>query len=45
MIKGIDYVDSSDFLAQGQLVVKVATSGYNVTSLRDAMINSAALTA
>ncbi|KAF4624529.1 hypothetical protein G7Y89_g13641 [Cudoniella acicularis] len=42
-IGGIKYVDSSESLDTGSLVVKVPTSGYNVTSLRDAMIASIAL--
>lgn len=44
MIQGIDYVDSG-YMAEGELIVQVDSSAYNVTSLRDAMIQSAALTA
>ena len=43
-INDIDYVDGRS-LAQGELVVRVDSSQYNATSLRDAMIKSAALTA
>ncbi|KAL9092836.1 MAG: hypothetical protein Q9165_004254 [Trypethelium subeluteriae] len=43
-IDNIPYV-SGGFLSQGSLVVKVDSSAYNETSLRDAMIRSAALTA
>jgi hypothetical protein len=45
-IKGIDYVSPiSNSMVEGELVVNVKASKYNVTSLRDAMIKSAALTA
>jgi hypothetical protein len=44
-VSNISYVDSGGLLAQGELVVKVAASRYNVTSMSDAMIHSAALTA
>ncbi len=45
-IKHIAYVDPVDgTLAQGELGVQVQSSSYNVTSLRDAMIHAAALTA
>ncbi|KAF7960372.1 hypothetical protein EAE96_000055 [Botrytis aclada] len=43
-IKDIDYINN-EALAQGELIVRVEASQYNATSLRDAMINSAALTA
>jgi hypothetical protein len=42
-IGGIPYVDSGESLETGSLIVKVPTSGYNLTSLRDAMIASIAL--
>ncbi|KAE9370236.1 hypothetical protein N431DRAFT_411379 [Stipitochalara longipes BDJ] len=42
-IGGIQYVDSDESLNTGSLVVKVPTSGYNATSLRDAMIGTIAL--
>jgi hypothetical protein len=44
-INDIDYADADKLLQSGQLVVKVAVSGYDVTSLRDAMIHAAALIA
>lgn len=44
-IGGIDYVEEDQLLKDGEFIVKVASSSYNYTSLRDAMINSAALTA
>ena len=44
IIKNIPYVETGGS-AQGELVVKVDASSYYVTSLRDAMINSAVLTA
>jgi hypothetical protein len=45
-IKGIDYVSPiSNSMVEGELVVNVKASKYNVTSVRDAMIKSAALTA
>lgn len=45
-IKYIDYVDPvHGTLAQGELDVQVQSSSYNVTSLRDAMIQAAAPTA
>ncbi|KAJ5168164.1 uncharacterized protein N7482_003758 [Penicillium canariense] len=43
-IKNVPYVNAG-FLAEGTIDVKVEASQYNVTSLRDAMIRSAALTA
>jgi hypothetical protein len=42
-IGGIPYVDPEESLDSGSLIVKVPTSGYNLTSLRDAMIASIAL--
>ncbi|CZR54920.1 uncharacterized protein PAC_04805 [Phialocephala subalpina] len=42
-IGGIPCVDPEEFLDVRSLVVEVPTSGYNVTSLRDAMIASIAL--
>ena len=39
---GIDYVLEDELQRDGKFIVKVATSSYNYTSLRDAMINSAA---
>lgn len=45
MIGGIDYVDACYLSTGGEFVVKVKSSAYNVASLRDAMINSAAITA
>ena len=45
VIGGIDFVDLGFLDKGGELVVKVESSSYNQTSLRDAMINSAALTA
>ncbi|PQE05074.1 hypothetical protein CJF31_00002231 [Rutstroemia sp. NJR-2017a BVV2] len=44
IIKDIDYIDD-EALAKGELIVRVEASQYNATSLRDAMITSAALTA
>ncbi|KAL9071734.1 MAG: hypothetical protein Q9161_003998 [Pseudevernia consocians] len=44
-IGGIEYVEEDELQRDGEFIVKVATSSYNQTSLRDAMINSAALTA
>ncbi|OCK77549.1 hypothetical protein K432DRAFT_264910, partial [Lepidopterella palustris CBS 459.81] len=44
-IKGIPYIEMDSLATDGELVVKVDASSYNVTSLRDAMIHSAALTA
>jgi hypothetical protein len=43
VIDNIPYIDGNA-IAQGELVVTVESSGYNATSLRDAMIQSAALT-
>lgn len=43
-VQGVPYVDGG-FLEMGELVISVESSQYNVTSLRDAMIQSAALTA
>jgi hypothetical protein len=45
VIGNIPYVENNSLLTDGELTVKVEASSYNVTSLRDAMINSAALTA
>ncbi|PMD61158.1 uncharacterized protein K444DRAFT_477473, partial [Hyaloscypha bicolor E] len=42
-IGGVPYVDPGESLDSGSLIVKVPTSGYNLTSLRDAMIASIAL--
>ena len=44
-IPKIDYINGDTLDKAGQLVVKVESSSYNTTSLRDAMIKSAALTA
>ena len=44
-IKGIDYVEEDELQRDGEFIVKVASSSYNYTSLRDAMIDSAATTA
>ena len=44
-IGDIDYVDGGSLAQDGELVVKVDSSAYNDTNLRNAMINSAALTA
>ena len=44
-IRGIDYVEDDELQRDGEFIVKVASSSYNYTSLRDAMINSAATTA
>jgi hypothetical protein len=44
-IKNIPYVDGDNLSVRGELAVKVASSGYNVISLHDAMINSTTLTA
>lgn len=43
-VNNIAFVDGG-FLAEGTIDVKVGSSAYNVTSLRDAMIRSAALAA
>ncbi|KAK4692767.1 hypothetical protein P7C71_g4504, partial [Lecanoromycetidae sp. Uapishka_2] len=43
-IGDIDYVEEDQLERDGELIVKVATSSYNYTSLRDAMIRSAATT-
>lgn len=45
VIGGIDFVDLGFLDKGGELVVKVESSSYNQTSLQDAMIDSAALTA
>ncbi|KAE8441020.1 hypothetical protein EG329_006084 [Mollisiaceae sp. DMI_Dod_QoI] len=42
-IGGIQYIDIDESLNTGSLVVKVPTSGYNITSIRDAMIASISL--
>jgi hypothetical protein len=42
-IGGVQYVDSDESLETGSLIIKVPTSGYNITSMRDAMIASIAL--
>lgn len=42
-IGGVSYVGSDEMLGSGSLVIKVPESGYNVTSMRDAMIASIAL--
>ena len=44
-IGNIPYIESDDLNKGGELVVKVESSAYNLTSLRDAMIQSAAYTA
>jgi hypothetical protein len=44
-IGDIVYVSEDNLQNDGELVVKVEASSYNLTSLRDAMIKSAALTA
>lgn len=44
-IRGIDYVEEDQLQRDGEFIVKVASSSYNYTSLRDAMIESAATTA
>lgn len=44
-IRGIDYVEEDELQRDGEFIVKVASSSYNYTSLRDAMIDSAATTA
>ncbi|KAI4181927.1 MAG: hypothetical protein LQ346_006676 [Caloplaca aetnensis] len=44
-IKGITYVADDQLLDDGELVVQVKSSQYNLTSLRDALIKSAAMTA
>ncbi|KAL8920513.1 MAG: hypothetical protein Q9208_006263, partial [Pyrenodesmia sp. 3 TL-2023] len=44
-IKGITYVADDELLRDGELVVQVKSSQYNLTSLRDALIKSAAMTA
>lgn len=44
-VKGIDYVDAGFLSTGGELLISVESSQYNLTSLRDAMIKSAALTA
>jgi flagellar motor component MotA len=42
-IRGVPYVDPGELLDSGSLIAKVPTSWYNLTSLRDAMIASIAL--
>ncbi|KAI9759840.1 MAG: hypothetical protein M4579_002047 [Chaenotheca gracillima] len=44
-IPDIDYVEGGFLATDGELVVQVDSSAYNVTSLRSAMIHSAALSA
>ena len=44
-VKGINYVDDLFISTDGELVISVKSSQYNLTSLRDAMIKSAAMTA
>ncbi|KIW88013.1 uncharacterized protein Z519_11123 [Cladophialophora bantiana CBS 173.52] len=44
-IQDIEYVSADSLDTGGELVIKVAASSYNTTSLRDAMIKSAAVTA
>ncbi|KAK7724878.1 hypothetical protein SLS57_004149 [Botryosphaeria dothidea] len=44
-IDNVPYVDGGLLARTGELVVRVASSQYNATSLRNAMIRSAALTA
>ncbi|KAG8527934.1 uncharacterized protein KY384_006850 [Bacidia gigantensis] len=44
-IKGIKYVADESLLDDGEFVVTVKSSQYNMTSLRDALIQSAATTA
>ncbi|KAL8901267.1 MAG: hypothetical protein Q9207_005286 [Kuettlingeria erythrocarpa] len=44
-IKGITYVAHDELLLNGELVVQVKSSQYNLTSLGDALIKSAAMTA
>ncbi|KIW91231.1 uncharacterized protein Z519_08127 [Cladophialophora bantiana CBS 173.52] len=41
----VQYVSAGSLDSNGELVIKVAASSYNSTTLRDAMIKSAALTA
>ncbi|EXJ60018.1 hypothetical protein A1O7_04166 [Cladophialophora yegresii CBS 114405] len=45
IVRDIDYVNAGSLDTNGELVIKVAASSYNSTTLRDAMIRSAALTA
>jgi hypothetical protein len=45
IIKNIPFVGSDGSLEDGELVVSVESSQYNLTSLRDAMIQTAALSA
>ena len=44
-IKGITYVADESLLDDGEFIVQVKSSQYNLTSLRDALIKSAATTA
>lgn len=44
-VPNIEYVSDESLDSDGELVIKVAASLYNSTTLRDAMIKSAALTA
>ncbi|KAI4193866.1 MAG: hypothetical protein LQ350_008114 [Teloschistes chrysophthalmus] len=44
-VKGITYVADGTLLTDGKFVVQVKSSQYNLTSLRDALIKSAATTA
>jgi len=44
-IGGISYVKDTSLQTNGELIVAVESSGYNLTSLRDAMINSIAASA
>lgn len=45
VISGISYVLENELATDGELTVRAEASSYNETSLRDAMIHSAALTA
>lgn len=45
VVHDIEYVNAGSLDTEGELVIKVAASSYNSTTLRDAMIKSAALTA
>lgn len=45
VIRGIPYVAEENLDTDGELIVRAEASSYNETSLRDAMIHSAALTA
>lgn len=44
-VSNVEYVSAGSLDSNGELVIKVAASSYNSTTLRDAMIKSAALTA